>query len=298
MRHYLWFRVSGKVPDLGWPFYLGHGAAFNPHYNIREVWQEPMPDHVVVKISLSAGGAVAVNSQRRAVQPGEAILRFVHDDQIWESYHPNHRGEWEFLGLIFSGAAAVWAVKAMMVRFGRIYPLGVDHPIIRRLMRLVQERDIVTEITASAGVKLVNDVLQALLEAAEASLLERSERITDLAEAVESTMRADLRRDWSVELLARQHGVSREHLTRVFTRRFGLSPHRYLMELRVQEACRRLRSTHDPIKSILMELGFASHASFIRTFRRYIHVSPTAYRERGLAQDAKVLPRGEEAEHG
>jgi AraC family transcriptional regulator len=167
-----------------------------------------------------------------------------------------------------------------MARYGRVYPLSVEHPIVRRLQQLVRGKDIVTEITAGAGVKLVNDVLQALLEAAEAATLERSGRVSDLAEAVESTLRADLRRSWSVEQLAEKHGVSREHLTRVFSRRFGLAPYRYLMELRVQEACRRLRNSNDPIKTIMLDLGFTSHASFVRTFRRYIHVSPTAYRER------------------
>lgn len=281
MVDYVWFRVAAKVPDLSWPYYLGRGAAYNVHYNSREVWQEPMPEHVVVKIALTRGGSIALNTQKRALQPGETVLRMVEDTEVWEGYHPSHRGAWEFLGLIFAGEAAVRAARALMARYGRIYPLSIEHPIIRRLLQLVRDKDIVMEISASAGVKLINDVLQALLEAAEASTLERSGRVSDLADAVETTLRSDLRRNWSVEKLARIHGVSREHLTRVFSRRFGLAPYRYLMELRVQEACRRLRNSDDPIKTIMLDLGFASHASFIRTFRRYIHVSPTAYRERG-----------------
>jgi AraC-like DNA-binding protein len=280
MSSHLWFRIAGKVPDLGWPYYLGHGTAFNPHYNSVEVWQASMPEHVVVKICLSHGGAVAMGSQKRALEPGDVILRMVEDTELWEGYHPNHRGTWEFLGLIFSGESSVIAAKALMARYGRVYPLSTDHPLIRRLTHLLRDSHVVLEMSVAAGVKLVNDVLLALLEAAEAHVQKRSGRVTDLAEAVESQIRSDLKRNWSVENLARQHGVSREHLTRVFTRRFGAAPYHYLLELRVQEACRRLRETTDPIKTIMLDLGFSSHASFIRTFRRYIHVSPTAYRER------------------
>lgn len=280
MSNHLWFRIAGKVPDLGWPFYLGHGTAFNRHYNSVEVWQASMPEHVVVKVSLTRGGAVSVGTQKRALEPGETVLRMVEDPDIWEGYHPAHRGTWEFLGFIFSGQSAVSAARALMARFGRVYPLTTDHPVVRRMAHLLRDKHVVTEMSVAAGVKMVNDVLQALLEAAEAYTAERSGRVTDLAEAVESQIRSDLKKNWSVENLARQHGVSREHLTRVFTRRYGAPPYHYLLELRVQEACRRLRDTTEPVKTIMFDLGFSSHASFIRTFRRYIHVSPTAYRER------------------
>lgn len=279
MHDYVWFRVAGKLPDLPFPYYVGRGSAFSTKYNIDDVYQEPMPEHVVVKIALSKGGAVAVNSQKRVVRPGEAILRFVEDPEIWEGYHPNHRGPWEFLGFIFSGRAAVTVARALIHRYGRIYPLSLDNLIIRRLKQFTRETDHVAEVSASHGVKLVNDVLTALLDVAEADMTDRSGRLADLAETAESTIRNDIGREWSVAELASVHGVSREHLTRVFTQRYGVPPHRYSVEMRIQEACKRLRTTEEPIKNIMLSLGFKSHASFIRAFRRYNGMSPTAYRE-------------------
>lgn len=278
MIDYVWFRILGKIPDLAHPYYLGHGRAFNPKYNIRDVWQEPMPDHIVVKICLSDGGAVGTTQQKRMLKPGSAILRFVEDTEIWEGYHPAYRGEWEFLGLIFTGRSGVEAAKAMMQHYGRVYFLGLDHVIIRKLMHLSKQTETVTEITASSGARLVDEVLLALLESAESLELHREGPTTDLAEAVEHTLRSDLQREWTVAQLADIHHVTREHLTRTFTRRYGISPHRYLVQLRVNEACRLLRATDIPIKKIMLDLGFGSHASFVRTFRRYTHTSPTLYR--------------------
>jgi AraC-like DNA-binding protein len=127
---------------------------------------------------------------------------------------------------------------------------------------------------------LCNDLFSALLDAAESAAADRAGKLVHRADAVERTMRQDLQRDWSVEELADRHGMSREHLTRVFARRFGIPPRRYLVELRMQEACRRLRATQEPIKSIVVRLGFQSHANFVRAFRRFNGVSPTEYRLR------------------
>jgi AraC-like DNA-binding protein len=277
MTQYLWFRVVGKMQTLAYPFYLGKGVAFDPRYNIADVKQNPMPDHVVIKVCLTRGGAVATGPQKRMLQAGDVILRFVEEADFWEGYHPNHRGTWEFVGLILAGDSATSVTRSMINKYGHIYSLGLDHPMIRRLTTYFRESEVAHEITASAGARLCHDLLLALLESAEAISLARA-GVVDLADAVEASLQNDLKRDWSMSDLASIHHVSREHLTRVFTRRFGVSPHRYLVELRIREACRRLRSSNEPVKRIVLDLGFKSHANFIRVFRQYTHSSPTAYR--------------------
>jgi AraC-like DNA-binding protein len=292
MMHYTWFRVIGKLPGLSCPYYLGRGVAFSPNYNIRDVWQAPMPDHVVLKIALSAGGSISTspNHQQRLVKPGEVILRFVQDTDFWESYYAGHRGNWEFIGMILTGGVAAQTARTLINQFGRIYDLGRDHPIIKQLCQVVTEPNHVTEIAASSAFRLCNDLFSAMLDVGETSMSDRSGQIVNLAESVESTIRRDLKRDWSVDELAERHGISREHLTRIFTRRFGIPPRRYLTELRIQEACRRLRTTSESVKSIVMGLGFQSHANFIRTFKRFNNLSPTQYRQRQFDLSPETEP--------
>jgi AraC-like DNA-binding protein len=283
MSHYTWFRVIGKLPALAFPHYVGRGVGLSPKYNIRDVWQAPMHDHVVVKFSLSQGGAIIprANQQVRLVKPGEAILRFVEDDpDFWEGYHSSFRGKWEFIGLIISGEIAAQTARAIIGEYGRIFDVGVDHTIIRQAKQYAAEPNHITEMTGANASRFCNEVFGALLEAAESSAADRAGRLVNRADAIEVTMRQDLKRDWSVEELAERHGISREHLTRLFTRRFGIPPRRYLVELRMQEACRLLRTTHDSVKSIVNRLGFQNHASFVRAFRRFNGVAPTEYRLR------------------
>lgn len=227
-----------------------------------------------------------MGQQVRLVKPGEVILRFVEDPLFWEGYHSAYRGEWEFLGLIVSGGMAVSMAKSLLDRFGHVYQLGLGHPLINHLRQVAREGNHVTEISASSGMHLCMELFGAILASAEAASFGRAGQLYNLAEAVEATMRQDLRKEWSVDELAEHSGISREHLTRVFTKRFGTPPHRYLVELRIQEACQRLRTTKEPVKSIVMNVGFGSHANFIRIFRRYNGVSPTTYRQRRSGLDS------------
>ncbi|HEV7297732.1 MAG TPA: AraC family transcriptional regulator [Tepidisphaeraceae bacterium] len=293
MVDYTWFRIRNRLPELATPHYLGHGFATSSHYNIRSVWQEPAVRRCpVVKIALSTGGVVAPRNgtQLRRVQPGEAILRFVEEPDLWESYDGRQSQPWEFLGLIINGELAAHAARALIRGYGHLYDLGLQHPIVRQLQQVAREPNHVREISASAAGRLCADLFGALHASAEASLVGRTEQINNLAERVEATMRGDLRHEWSVDELAARHDVSREHLTRIFTRSYGTPPHRYLVELRVREACELLRGSREPVKSIAYSLGFRSHANFIRIFKRYNGVPPTVYRtRRGVRNSADVI---------
>jgi AraC-like DNA-binding protein len=69
------------------------------------------------------------------------------------------------------------------------------------------------------------------------------------------------------------------HYSMVFRRQLNLSPIEYLLRLKIQRACERLRTTDDLIATIARDLGFADPFYFSRLFRRRVGYSPRAYRE-------------------
>lgn len=279
MVDYTWFRIVGRVRDLPGPHYLGHGFAYSEKYNIREVWQAPMVDHVVVKIALSQGGVIATGpgSQLRRLEPGEAVLRFVEDPDLWESYDPRQSKPWEFVGLILNGAVAASIARCLIQQYGRVYSLGLKHRLVKRLLDLSRQPTHVSEMSGLVAYHFANTVFAAL-HASGNGHPKRFQRI-ELAEAAEDMMRENISHDWTIAELADRIGVSREHLTRAFSERHGIPPRRFLVELRIEEACRRLRYTNDPVKSIFFDLGFQSHTSFSRAFQRYHRVTPGEYRQ-------------------
>jgi AraC-like DNA-binding protein len=77
--------------------------------------------------------------------------------------------------------------------------------------------------------------------------------------------------------LAAVSGLSSAHLVRAFGRAYGLAPHRYQTVLRIDRAKRLLMVGQRTISEVAHTLGFADHAHFTRTFRRWVGTSPSAY---------------------
>ncbi|MCC6423055.1 MAG: helix-turn-helix domain-containing protein [Phycisphaerales bacterium] len=71
-------------------------------------------------------------------------------------------------------------------------------------------------------------------------------------------------------------GYSYEHLCRAFTRKFGISPSRYLMNQRMERAKQMLREPGKKIAAIANELGYEA-GYFIRLFRKYAGITPGEY---------------------
>ena len=67
--------------------------------------------------------------------------------------------------------------------------------------------------------------------------------------------------------------ASPAHLVRCFTRAFGITPHRYLIGRRIDEARRRLLDGEPPAR-VAVELGFHDQAHLSRHFRRHVGVPP------------------------
>lgn len=73
-------------------------------------------------------------------------------------------------------------------------------------------------------------------------------------------------------------GCSPSHLGRLFKMHLGISPHRYLLDLRVERARLLLAATAQPIAQLALECGFASQEHLTRHFRRICRTTPAAYR--------------------
>jgi AraC-like DNA-binding protein len=77
---------------------------------------------------------------------------------------------------------------------------------------------------------------------------------------------------------ARALGVSRTRFVHVFRDVAGVTPHRYVVELRTSHAARLLRDTLVPVTDICFDSGFGSMPSFYAAFRAAYGMTPGAYR--------------------
>ena len=87
--------------------------------------------------------------------------------------------------------------------------------------------------------------------------------------------------------LSRELGVSKFHLSHVFSEKIGQHFSTYLSSIRVDHACALLANTNRSVTDIAAESGFESQRSFFRAFKASCGVTPLAYRRnvRGMLSD-------------
>ena len=92
-------------------------------------------------------------------------------------------------------------------------------------------------------------------------------------------MRDRFRSRIHLEEVAEECGVTREHFTREYRRRFGESPGDQLRRWRLGRAFEMLKVTRTPIEDIALLCGFGSSNTFGRAFRRHYGCSPSSIRK-------------------
>jgi AraC family transcriptional regulator len=78
-----------------------------------------------------------------------------------------------------------------------------------------------------------------------------------------------------VAALAELSGRSPFHFTRVFARSVGMTPHRYVVHLRLQAAVARIREGRSGLADIAAETGFSDQSHLSRWIRRVHGVAPS-----------------------
>ena len=97
--------------------------------------------------------------------------------------------------------------------------------------------------------------------------------------------------DAKLDTLARAFEHSPFHFHRLFSDVVGETPKRYVERLRLERAAYRLAITDDTILDVGLSVGFASHETFSRAFRRVIGRSPSQYRAAAKAAQRQRMDR-------
>ncbi len=111
----------------------------------------------------------------------------------------------------------------------------------------------------------------------------------DLIYQTVSYISANFRKSFLLEDMAKDLGVSKYVLSRVFSKTFHRNFNQYLNDARLGYAKQRLENTNDPITNICLDSGFESQRTFNRVFKEKYMVSPSEYRRKLYEDLEKVI---------
>jgi AraC family transcriptional regulator len=93
---------------------------------------------------------------------------------------------------------------------------------------------------------------------------------------------ASIKDDITLVDLAGIAGYSPFHFARKFTLAMGISPHRYISRIRLENAMAELAAGKLPLAEVALNAQFSSQASFTRAFHRATRMTPKEYQRRRI----------------
>jgi AraC-like DNA-binding protein len=116
-------------------------------------------------------------------------------------------------------------------------------------------------------------MLQTELELAPSLRIEGNPKVERAAEYIDDNFARPIRLD---DICAAA-GLSASYLVRAFKKRFGVAPHEYQTNRRIQY-CKVQLARGRPLADVALEAGFSDQAHFQRIFKRHTAVTPGQYR--------------------
>lgn len=89
-----------------------------------------------------------------------------------------------------------------------------------------------------------------------------------------------LKEDISIDFLANLCKITPAYFSRVFREIYGMSPKKYIIDLKMQIAEELLEYTMTPISEIAQKLGYSELPYFTSAFKKHFGVSPSQFRKK------------------
>ncbi len=147
-------------------------------------------------------------------------------------------------------------------------------------------QELLTEYKKEKGSKELSPVYGPLVQLVLARVLpglslHRNQRADslDLTYQIVHFITENFREPLSLESLAKELGVSKYHLSHVFSEKMGKSFPEYLQSIRLGYALSLISDTQRSITDIAIDSGFESQRSFYRAFRGHYGCTPLQYRK-------------------
>ena len=250
--------ATGEV-TIDWNWYHGREQ--------RTLRQRESHLHACYELYLYVQGEVSFLLDGRAYQPRRGDVLLTHPGQ-WHHCVCAREEEHEHFCIYLRGALPCALPPGGLIRLQR------SEALLEACYRFNRRLD-GGEAPPVAWAQMLCTLLCALTD--EPSLSGGEKELSPRLQDVLRYVQAHYAEIPSAAWLAGRFFLSVSTLSRMFHAELGLSPYRYLEEVRMAAACRLLRENR-PVTEVAAHCGFSDCSAFIGKFKRRFGVTPLKYR--------------------
>ncbi len=250
----------------------------NYHWHGRRREGDERAPFLVWQYTLAGQGAfrAADCAEARPLGPGEAFTSIVPSDDAY--FLPPESPGWTFFWLIIDHPYVVRRVQARLRNAGAVWAVPPASPLVGRAVDLYDALRAAGWADEFAEEAEIFGFLLEWERWAHALAYPAARRERLLAEVRAEVLAAMAAGRTAVPDLAGRRGMSRTRFSHHFRRTTGLSPARFVTQVRIGEAARLLASTDLKLAAVASQTGFADATHLGKVFRRLYFVTPDTYR--------------------
>lgn len=246
----------------------------------------------IFQYTVAGCGEICINNKIYRQRPGDVFL--IERPGPYRYYLPEDSAMWEFkfINLTF-GAIPFW--NTIINSFGHTLHLGDEHNAVMELLNdvLARSERSLTQIevngraiyTVTPFESFLDNSLMAyrFLHALHKHLLHTGSTSAN-AESVQlciEFIRRNYSRNITSQEIAQAGFISPYYLNKRFKEVVGDTPIQYLTKVRLKNAMALLQGTDASVEEIARRCGFQNANYFAKVCKKYVGVTPSAFRRRG-----------------
>ncbi len=272
------FEVSRPILSVPHIICCGEEVRNSPSYNLKGKYRQN-ESSIVFQYTISGEGVFENADGIYSVDAGKGFICEISNPETSYYFPSEATKPWHFIYFNFIGDPLADTVKELTLRNGPIFSISIDAPVLTRMMKLNRRNEYRMAFSESASI--ASRFFNLLLQISEAENSDEKQEV-ELVRAAKNHIQQYLLNNLNAGEVARALNISREHLSRVFSREAGITLYQYILREKILRACYFLKDTNMSSKEISQELGFEQPSHFSRTFLRIIKITPRQFRQHGV----------------
>ncbi len=249
-----------------------HNIGYNNFDHIKPIKWFHRQSGYTIHYVFEGSGKLFIGENEFAVKEKQMFFLAPEDERM---YYPDEDNKWKYIWIYFSGNQSEQLRQA--IGFSKSTP-------VLSLKDQKRTENIFLELLSDAEKGKINEykakaALFSLVGAM--SVNDTTDQITkNCAEEAAGFLETNFKRsDLSMETLCSLLYVSHSSLCKVFRQEYGMTPLKYLIQVRMQHASKLLLESNLPVKNIAELSGYNDEIHFMKTFKKYYETTPTEYRQ-------------------